>query len=188
MNLPKELQTIFSDAKEELFKRDWFGSDWTACSGHWDDPRYTDTVVLKLSKKNWSTVFPITLYDGAEIHYAAWIDEKSFSKKELIFGMHVFAYPMINSKKVRKKDFTDWFRSEHGDTVQSWNYHTISMGPQVPYAGRFKFDDLSEIQGFMVSDFSRFASLATSIDERLTQLKEAYQVVAHNSGGCAPSA
>lgn len=175
MNLPQKLLAIFSESEGELRNQPWFDSDWTICSGYWDDPRYSDTVVLKLSKKNWSSTFPITLYGGAEIHYAAWIDEKSLNKRELLFGMHVFGYPMIESKKVRKKDFTDWFRSEHGDTVLSWSYHSINKGSQVPYAGHFRFETYSDVKKFMVEDFGRFVSLANSIDDRLSELKETYE-------------
>ncbi len=174
MNLPQELLTTFSKSEELLKKQTWFTSDWSTSSGHWDDPRYPDTVVLKLSKRNWTTIFPITLYQGAEIHYAAWIDEKSYKKKELVFGMHVFGYPMIKNKKVRKKDFTDWFRSEHGDTILSWNHHSIKKGLQVPYAGRFRFETYSDLSTFMTEDFCRFVSLSDSIENRLSDLKETY--------------
>ncbi|MGJ8678595.1 MAG: hypothetical protein ACSHX0_13865 [Akkermansiaceae bacterium] len=182
MNLPHELLTTFSESEELLKQQPWFNSDWTTSSGQWDDPRYSDTVVLKLSKRNWTTTFPITLYQGAEIHYAAWVDEKSYKKKELVFGMHVFSYPMIDSKKARKKDFTDWFRSKHGHTVLSWNHHRISKGPQVPYAGSFKFKAFSDIQFFMLEDFNRFASLAESIDTRLAEIKNMYETAQSGVG------
>ncbi len=81
---------------------------------------------------------------------------------------------MIESKKVRKRDFTDWFRTRHGETVLSWNHHSITKGPRVPYAGRFKFETPSEILDFLEEDFGRFASLSDSIDQRLTELKELY--------------
>ena len=175
MNLPEELLTVFAGSEKRLNRKSWFGSEWMSCSGFWDDERYTDTIVLKLSKKDWSSSVPMTLYAGGEIHYAAWIDQNSFKKKELVFGMHVFGYPMIHSKKVRKKDFTDWFRSTHGESIQAWGNHTVSKGPQVPYAGTFKFETFPELEDFMVEDFDRFSQLANSIDEGLSQLKAEYE-------------
>lgn len=175
MNLPNELVTVFSEAEDTIRGQDWYDDDWSCCSGQWEDPRYSDTIVLKLSRREWSSCFPITLYEGAEIHYAAWVDEKSFAKNEVVFGMHVFGFPMIADPKVRKGDFTDSFRERCRETIHGWGHHDVKRGPRVPYGGTYRFGVGDDLRLFLVNDFRRFASLKGEIDSILVVIREKYR-------------
>jgi len=90
----------FSATAEALRALPWFTADWSCCSGLWKTDRYPDTLVIRLTKRNWSSVFPITLHKGGEIQYAAWIDSKLLAASTVRFEMHLFAFP--TKKKIKK--------------------------------------------------------------------------------------
>lgn len=160
------------EAEGMLRGEGWYDDDWTSCAGYWDDPRYSDTIVLKLSRREWSSCFPITLYEGAEIHYAAWVDEKSIRRNEVVFGMHLFAFPMIENSRVKKGDFTDPFRERLGKRIVEWGHHDVKRGPRVPYGGKYRFESGDDLMDFLVGDFGRFASLKDSVESLLAEVRD----------------
>ncbi len=111
-----------------------------------------------------------SLYEGAEIQYAAWSDAKLFSKGEIRFEMHVFRFLGERAKKVRKRDFTEVFRERAGARISGFGHHDMERGGGVPYAGKYRYADAEDLAAFLVEDFERFASLAPLVDERLEEL------------------
>lgn len=169
--MPSEILDCFMEAEGMLREQKWYDEEWTSCAGYWDDLRYSDTIVLKLSRREWSSCFPITLYEGAEIHYAAWVDEKSIGRNEVVFGMHVFAFPMIENPRAKKGDFTDPFRERLGERILGWGHHDVKRGPRVPYGGKYRFESEAELREFLFLDFQRFVSLQEDIDALLAIIR-----------------
>jgi hypothetical protein len=64
---PNPILESFSAVEEAIRRLAWFTPDWSCCSGLWRTGRYAETVVLRLSKRNWSPVFPISMDKGGEI-------------------------------------------------------------------------------------------------------------------------
>jgi hypothetical protein len=169
MKFPSTLLDAFSAAKATIKNRPWFRDSWSCCSGLWQPEKYGDTVLLRMSKSSWSSVYPISLEKGAEIQYAAWIDQKLFERKELRFEMHLFSFPP-GYGKIKKGDFTDPFRRENKDRIRDFGHHDTKRGPAVPYAGAWQFSDPAGLTDFLVKDFCGFASLAPSVDKNLQRL------------------
>ena len=158
----------FAVAAEAIQRLPWFTADWSCCSGLWKTERYPDAVVLRLTKRNWSSVFPVSLHEGGEIQYAAWIDEKLQRRSTVRVEMHVFSW--LTKKKIRKGDFTEAFRTRNEAAIRTFGSHDTERGPAVPYAGEYKYKDLQDLHGFLIWDFSNFASLSDSIDEHLAMV------------------
>ena len=168
MSFPGDLLECFSGAEKSIRRAPWFDDDWSACSGLWKTERYPATVVLRLTRRNWSSAFPATLTSGAEIQSAAWADEKLHMRSKVRFEFHIFAFP--GRRKIKKRDFTDSFRKTNSAAIATFGFHHTDRGPAVPYAGEYQYKDPRDLHDFLVRDFSNFASLAGSIDELLGSL------------------
>ncbi len=84
MTFPGALLDCFSDVEKGIRSAPWFDGEWSACSGLWETERYPATVVLRLTRRNWASVFPATLTSRAEIQYAAWVDEKLHARSPFL--------------------------------------------------------------------------------------------------------
>lgn len=170
MDFPDDSIAAFASAEAMIRKRAWFSADWSCCSGLWETEKYEDTVVLRLTKENWSSVHPAdSLYVGGEIQYAAWIDPKLFRRNEVRFEMHVFGF-VGGGKKIRKGDFTNVFREKAGARIRELGHYDTERGRAVPYAGKYRYTGANNLVAFLVRDFDNFASLAPLMDERLGEL------------------
>jgi hypothetical protein len=169
MTFPGSIVESFSAVEEGIRKLPWFDGSWSCCSGLWSTEQYGDTVVLRITKKNWCSVFPASVEEGGEIQYAAWVDEKLHRRSTVRFEMHVFS--LLTGKKVRKRDFTDHFRQRNQSAINGFGFHDTNRGPGIPYAGTYRYKDLEDLASFLTKDFSNFASLSESIDEYLAMLE-----------------
>ncbi len=165
---PGALAESFAGAEKAIRRMPWFKDRWSCCSGMWKTEKYGDTLVLRLTKDNWSSANPITLEEGGEIQYAAWIDEKLYRRSTVRFEMKVFGF--LSSRRIRKGDFTSAFRRRNRAAIESFGHHDIKRGPSVPYAGAYKYQDSEDLMEFIVRDCSNFASLSGSVDEQLKNL------------------
>jgi hypothetical protein len=163
--IPDSVLKSFAAAEAAIQQSSWYDARWSCCSGLWRTDRYGDTVVLRLTKKNWSSVFPVSVDEGGEIQYAAWIDEKLHRRSTVRFEMHVFSF--LSRRNIRKRDFTLPFRQRNGLVIRAFGFHDTDKGPNVPYGGAYRYKDLEDLNNFLVRDFANFASLADSIDEHL---------------------
>jgi hypothetical protein len=171
MDFPDDVIAAFASVEAMIKRREWFSTDWSCCSGLWQTEKYGDTVVLRLTKKNWSSVHPAdSLYAGGEIQYAAWIDPKLFRRNEVRFEMHVFGFVGGGRKKIRKGDFTNAFRERAGARIRGFEHHDMERGGAVPYAGKYRYAGKDDLEAFLVRDFDNFASLAPLVDGRLGEL------------------
>lgn len=170
MAFPDSFLKSFAAVKEAIQQSTWYDARWSCWSGLWRTERYGDTVVLRLTNKNWSSVFPISVDKGGEIQYAAWIDEKLHRFSVVRFEMHVFSF--LSRRKIRKRDFTGPFRKRNESAIQAFGFHDMERGPSVPYAGAYRYKDLEDLNDFLIRDFSNFASLSGSIDEHLAILAD----------------
>jgi len=170
MNFPDEILGCFSEAEAMIQRRSWYPAGWVCCSGLWRTERYGDTVVLRLTRQHWSSTKSVSLHEGGEIQYAAWIDPQLFRARELRFEMHVFKFVGAGRRNIRKGDFTDAFRERAQASIQKFGHHDMRRGPAVPYAGSYRFSDADDLRSFLVADFDRFVSLAPLVEERLNEL------------------
>jgi hypothetical protein len=168
MTFPLPIVKAFAVAEEVIQQLPWFNADWSCCSGLWKTERYPDAVVFRLTKRNWSSVFPVSLHKGGEIQYAAWIDEKLHRRSTVRVEMHIFSF--LTHKKIKKGDFTEPFRTRNQSVIKTFGFHDTDRGPAVPYAGEYKYKDIRDLQDFLIRDFSNFTSLADSIDEYLAMV------------------
>lgn len=158
---------LFAGLEEQVKKSPWFDDEWSCCSGLWTTKRYGDTALLRLTKRNWSSVFPVTLYSGGEIQYAAWVDEKLLRKSMVEFEMHVFGFP--KGTKLKKSNFANAFRTRNQSAIDSFGFHHAKRGPAVPYSGSYVYKDTGDLADFILGDFSNFASLSGSVDQILAE-------------------
>ena len=165
MNFPEGILDCFAKAEDNIRSQRWYDQDWSVCSGLWSTERYGETVVLRLTRKGWCSVFPISVDDGGELHYAAWVDEKLHCKSAVRFEMHLFAFP--GGARNRKTDFTEAFRAENEERIRAFGFHDTKRGPAVPYGGTYKYADADDLEKFLVNDLSNFAGLKESIDRHL---------------------
>jgi hypothetical protein len=169
MTFPDSILKSFVLVEDAIRRLLWFDRDWSCCSGLWRTKRYEDTILLRATKRNWSSVFPVSVDEGGEIQYAAWIDEKLHRSSIVRFEMHVFSF--LTRKKIKKGDFTYGFRKQNESAIKAFGFHDIKRGPSVPYAGAYAYSNLKDLNNFLITDFSNFASLSDSIDEHLARLK-----------------
>jgi len=162
-------QRAFAAACRAIRQEPWFDDEWSCCSGLWQPERYGNTVLIRMAKRDWVSSHPITLTTGGEIQYAAWIDEGLAAQSTLRFELHVFS--LLAPRKVKKGDFTDPFRRENHTTIRAFGHHDIKRGPAVPYAGSYPYRDARDLKDFLIRDFSRFATLAHSVDEHLRRVR-----------------
>jgi hypothetical protein len=161
----------FSEAESRIKRLNWYNEYWSCCSGLWETKEYGNTVLIRITKINWTNTFPITCYEGGEIQYAAWIDSKLLAVNKIRFELHIFNIPGIEKKKVKKSDFTQSFRDNAHVKIMEFGNHDIDRGPAVPYAGEFKFSNPDELISFIVNDFINLYSVSDIIDNELRKLK-----------------
>jgi hypothetical protein len=168
MTYPTTILASFAAAEKSIRRLPWYDADWSCCSGLWKTERYPSTVVMRLTKRNWSSVFPVSLNKGGGIQYAAWIDEKLHRASTVRFEMHLFSFP--TGRRIRKGDFTGPFRKENQAAISAFGYHDTNRGPGVPYAGAYPYKSVQDLNDFLIRDFGNFASLAGAIDRGLAKV------------------
>lgn len=123
---------------------------------------------MRLTKRNWSSTFPVTLEEGGEIQFAAWVDRKLHDRSTIRSEMHIFSFP--GGRKIKKGDFTGPFRARNQSIIEAFGSHDTNRGPAVPYAGEYRYKGAQDLRDFLIRDVSNFASLSDSIDEHLAKL------------------